>query len=121
MINDPIGDTIIRLKNLQNAKKGKTIIPFSRFRFAFCQLLSRHDFLNKVEKKDNQLVVELGKKTLSFRRFSRLSQKIYVSAKKIPRLSPNRILIISTPKGLMSGLEAKQKNLGGELIGEVSS
>lgn len=122
MINDPIGDTIVRIKNAQRSARKEVIIPFSNFRFAFLNLLLEEKRLQKVEKiSEREVKVEIGDRQFNFFRVSRLGQKIYAKAKKIPRAKKiGGFVVVSTPSGLMSGKNAQIKKVGGEVIGEVN-
>lgn len=119
---DPIGDTIIRIRNAQASGKKEIIIPFSKLRLALTELLQKEGFLSKVKKNEpRELEVALADREFSFARISRLGQRIYAKAKKIPRpKTPLGLIIVSTPNGLMTGKAARQKNLGGEIIGEIN-
>lgn len=137
MVNDPIGDTLIQIKNGYLAKKSTVIIPYSKFKHELLKLLVREGFISEVEVKK-----ETNKKTLTVNlkykdtesasgnrgepvltdivRVSKPGLRVYVKNNNIPRvLGGLRIAIISTPKGLMTDKQARKKKLGGELICKI--
>lgn len=137
MVNDPIGDTLIQIKNGYLAKKSTVIIPYSKFKHELLKLLVREGFISEVEVKK-----ETNKKTLTVDlkykdtesasgnrgepvltdivRVSKPGLRVYVKSNNIPRvLGGLRIAIISTPKGLMTDKQARKKKLGGELICKI--
>lgn len=127
MVNDPIGDFLIQLKNGYLANKKELSIPNSKMKESLARLLLKEGYLGKVEvitrektKKSLKLKLvynEKISKLTNVRRVSKPGMKVYVSKKNIPRvLGGFGIAIISTPSGLMTGKEAKEKGLGGEFI-----
>ena len=133
MVNNPIIDMLIRLKNAQMAKSEYVWIPSSITKFNIANILKDSGYLSNVEKKKKKakkaeheyLVLQVkyvdGQGALSgVKLISRPSRKIYIKSKDIkPVRSGHGISVISTPKGMMSSKEARKQNLGGELLFEI--
>ena len=119
--------TIIR--NGQMAQKEAIKVPYSNFKFELAKFLSDLGFLGKVEKagKKEKRYLEINLKydddkqgaISKIQRVSKSSRKTYGSYASL-RWPSGSVLIVSTPKGLMTGEKAKKNKLGGELICLVS-
>ena len=125
MITDPIADMLTRIRNAQHARKEFVIIPHSKQKLAILKLLEEYKFVGEVseikENKFPEIRVDLktGEK-FQFNRVSKAGRRIYLKAAEIkPVLSGLGISVISTSAGLLTGKEAKKKNLGGEVICEI--
>lgn len=128
MVNDPIADLLIRIKNAYLARKDLVEMPWSKILEGMAKILKDCGYLKKAEVKRNKfktLVLSLqyikGRPALTdVRRVSKPGVRRYIKAKNIkPVLDGLGIVIISTPEGLMTGKEAKKKSLGGEILAEV--
>lgn len=125
MIINPTGDFLIRIKNAVLAGRPDLSVPKNKQVVSVSKLLVRSKYLSRVEdNKDGTLTVfpeRDGKKfkISGVRNFSRPGLRRYLRAASIPRPTRAGMVIISTSKGVMSGEEAKKKNLGGELLAEV--
>lgn len=132
-MTDPITDMLNRIRNAQAVLHETVSIPFSKLKYEIAKILEKEKLIEKLEKKGRttkrvmeitlKYVVEDGDKKpmiLGLKRISKPGQRIYSSSKKI-RGSRGKYgtLIISTPKGLMIGKEAKRQKLGGEVICEI--
>lgn len=128
MHTDPIADMLTRLRNADHAGLAETHVPYSKIKEAMLQVIAKHGLITsfKVEKNKNgfkEIIVALKKRpmALHIRRISKPGQRIYVKADKIQAvLSGLGITILSTPKGIMSGKEARKNKLGGELLCEIA-
>lgn len=132
-VNYPLGDFLIRIKNGYLVKKEKVTAPWSKIKEAVAALLKKNlfiaDYQVKEEKKSGgkKIVVKLryssqGEPALrEVSLFSKPGRRIYVNYRRIPypKGGEGGMVIISTPAGIMRGKEARQKKLGGEVIGEV--
>jgi len=124
---DPISNMIAIIKNGYLAKKQAINIPYSRLNEEIAKKILEAGFLEAVEvgEKDRKLKISLGyqdSKPLirGIERISKPSLRFYTSTKKIPRILGGRgEVIISTPKGVLTGREAKKAKLGGELLLKV--
>ncbi len=127
LITDPVGDTIIRIKNAYLVGKREVWIPHSKLAEAIVRVLQNYNFIEDFQIKKNGrdfLVVFLYEKSkkafTDARQISKPGCRKYVRVKDIPYVRDGYgICILSTPQGIMSGREARQRNLGGELLLEV--
>lgn len=128
---DPIADFLVRIKNGYLARKKQVESPWSKMREAVAHLLVKHGYLarvkvDKIDQVRKKIVVELkynseGRPAVTdVRRLSKPGRRLYTSADKIPyALGGVGITIVSTSRGIMTDREARKKNLGGEIIGQV--
>lgn len=126
---DPISDMLIRIKNGYLARKNEVLIPWSKTREAIANLLAREKYLTEVKIKTSGAKKEIITKLLYEKKVpaltdvkivSKPSIRIYVKKSKIQRVVNGLgIAIISTPAGLLTDKEAREKGLGGELICEI--
>lgn len=125
MVNYPVGDLLTRIRNGAMARKREILVPYSKLKHAVCQTLAKEGYLSEVKKDKDILRVVLAYKRrwptiTGVRNISRPGLRLYRGARDLPRpLGGAGISIISTPKGVMSNKEARRKNLGGEVLGEV--
>ena len=122
---DPIADMLVAIKNGYMAKKSQVLVPYSKFKFEIAKVLEKENFVGKVQMKDNLILVDIiydnkNPKLHQIKKVSKLGLRIYIKSKNIKKVKGGRgITIISTPKGVMAGHDAKKKNLGGEVICQV--
>ena len=127
---DPIGDLLTRLRNAYLARKEEISVPFSGIKSDILKILKKNKYVVdfsevEVAKGRKQLVVTLNnvRETLYVPTFTRIStpgQRIYLGAKDIKKSRNGKgIYIVSTPKGVVTGYEARSLNVGGELLCEV--
>lgn len=126
---DPIADMLTQIRNAIAVNKTEIQLPHSILKEQVAKLLSSNGFLNSVSsQKDgsrNILVISINDADhpaalSNLKRLSRPGRRLYVNADRIPTVRRGRgMVVVSTPKGLMTGKEAKDKRLGGELICEV--
>lgn len=125
MVNDSVGDALIRIKNGYLVLKQEVTIPYSKLVLNLCQLLVKEGFIETLEKKERDIVVKLKYEGRSpaltdIRRVSKPSLRVYKGVKRLPRvLSGYGVAIISTPKGLLTDKEARKNGVGGEVMAEV--
>jgi small subunit ribosomal protein S8 len=126
MVTDPIADFLIRVGNALNARKESVSIPNSKMTRALAELLSREGYIGEVDtKKDNGLTISLLYKdgrpgVLGSKRISKLSRRMYMGVRDIkPIRHGHGLLVLSTPQGLMTGKEAREKRVGGEALFEI--
>ena len=130
MQTDPLADFLTTIRNASRAAKGEVRVPWSRMRSDVAHILKNEGYLTEVEKvapdKENtgkpvlRITLRGSGKTRSITQITRVSKpgrRQYVGAKEIPRvLGGMGISVISTPRGVMAGHQAKKQNLGGELL-----
>ncbi len=125
MVVDPIADFLTRIRNAQRARKNSLTIPYSTIKHAIADVMKKNNFLEKVTKDTSGkfpiLVLELPEKEINLSRVSHCGQRIYTKAKDIRKtVNGFGISIISTSQGVMTGYEARSKNIGGEFLCEIS-
>lgn len=127
-MHDPISDFLTRIRNASAAKLSSVVIPYSKTKEAIAQVLKKEGYvasysiegdkvkqLNLVLKYSNGQGVITGLKQISTPGLRR-----YVSVSKIPKvLGGMGVSILTTPKGVLSGADAKKFNIGGEVICHV--
>ena len=127
---DPIGDMFTRIRNGQLRLLKNVEMPSSNFRLKVLEVLKNEGFISSfhIEKKDNNkvsLVVDLkyyeGTPVIKeIKRVSKPGRRVFSRADSIPRIQNGLGLdIISTNKGVMSDIEARKNNVGGEIICRV--
>jgi len=120
MVNDPVSDLIIRIKNASMVGKPEVELPYSKLKHAIADVLVKEGYLAAAEKQGKK-----AKKTLALtlkdgavsdvRRISKPGRRLYVkSADIFPVKFGQGRRIISTPAGILTGEEAREKNVGGE-------
>jgi small subunit ribosomal protein S8 len=130
MQTDPIADLLTRIRNGARAKHPRVDIPASKLKVEIARILKDEGYLANFK-----LVEEKGKKTLRvFLRYTPDRRSVITDLKRISRPGSRRyagkadirqvvggmgISIMSTPRGLMTGQEARKENLGGEVLCEV--
>ncbi|MGE5597545.1 MAG: 30S ribosomal protein S8 [Hyphomicrobiales bacterium] len=128
-MNDPIADMLTRLRNAVLARHDAVLIPSSRMKESIAAVLKNEGFIRDYQvlrdegKPQPQLKVELGyagrKQPIltGLQRVSKPGLRVYVHRDEIPRVYGGLgIAILSTPKGVMTGQEARRQSVGGELL-----
>ena len=128
-LSDPIGDMIARVKNAQARKHKKVELPSSKFKSKIADILKNEGFIKdfkvSTEEKKNILSLELkyhsGNPVISnFERVSKPGRRIFSSADSLPKINNGLgIAILSTPKGVMTDIDARKQRVGGEVICKV--
>lgn len=123
-------DLLTKIKNAQAAKLSNVKVPFSKTDLVIAELLQKHNFVDSVEKKGRMpkriLDIKLryspeGSGAITGIEFlSKPSRRLYGGYRDLaPVLSGYGLLIVSTPKGIMTGSEAKKEKLGGALLFKI--
>jgi len=124
-MTDPISDMLTRIRNAQKALLKTVQCPHSKMKVAIAKILKTEGYIAEVAvdggvRKTLKLTLKYaGKKGIivGLRRISTPGLRRYVAATDIPQvLGGLGVSIVSTSQGLMSGAEARKKNLGGELL-----
>ncbi len=128
-LNDPISDMIARIKNGQMRSFKKIEMPSSVFKIKILNVLKSegfiHDYaLGENGKKSNitiNLKYKMGNPVINnIQRISKPGRRIYSSAESLPKINNGLgVAIVSTPKGVMSDIDARKQNIGGEIICKV--
>jgi len=126
-LNDPLSDLIARIANAQQRKKPKVSSPGSRLRVSVLDVLKNEGFIrgySSVEHKDGRSELEIELKYFDgepvIREISRISKpgrRVYVAVRNLPRINNGLgVAILSTPKGVMADHDARDANVGGEVL-----
>jgi small subunit ribosomal protein S8 len=126
-LNDPVGDLITRIRNAQMRKKSKVSTPGSKLRGRLLDVLKSEGYIRgytSVEHKDGRSEFEIELKYFDgapvireIERVSKPGRRVYVSVKTLPRVNNGLgISILSTPKGVMADHDARDQNVGGEIL-----
>ena len=128
-LSDPIGDMIARIKNAQSRNHKKVELPSSNFKVKIADILKNEGFIKdfKINPVNNKPVLSLELKYHSgnpvintFERVSKPGRRIFSSAIGLPKINNGLgIAIISTPKGVMTDIDARKQRVGGEIICKV--
>ena len=128
-MQDPIADMLTRIRNAAAAGLEKVAIPLSKEKKAIAEVLMEEGYLSAVsvegEGVKSQIVVELkyvGTKAVieGIERVSKSSCRVHCGSREIPRVRNGLgIVVLSTPKGIMSGRKAAKENVGGEILCRV--
>ena len=128
-LSDPIGDMIARVKNAQARSHKKVELPSSNFKAKIADILKNEGFIKdfKVGGDEKKPVLSLELKYYSgnpvistFERVSKPGRRIFSSADSLPKINGGLgIAIVSTPKGVMTDVEARKQKVGGEIICKV--
>jgi small subunit ribosomal protein S8 len=126
VVSDPIADMLTRIRNANKVRHDSLIIPSSKLKLEITRILKDEGFIRdyryKEDNKQGQLTIYLKymnkEKTINnLKRISKPGLRVYVKKDEIPEvLGGLGIAIISTSKGIMTGKEALQRHLGGEVI-----
>jgi small subunit ribosomal protein S8 len=130
VITDPIADFLTRIRNANSAHHQTVDIPASKMKKAVAEILREEGFIRGYELVQEgpqgtlRVTLKYGpekeKVITGLRRISRPGLRVYTSRTEIPRfLGGLGLVIMSTPKGIMSGKRAKREGYGGEVLAYV--
>ena len=130
MVGDPIGDFIIRLKNAGAVKHESVSVPHSKLKMAIAEVLKDAGFVKNVEKRGKKIrktiAVDLlynkdgSPRITEVKRISKPSRRIYKAAGEIhPVRYGKGEVIVSTPRGVLTGAQARKERVGGEVLFEI--
>jgi small subunit ribosomal protein S8 len=115
-LNDPLGDLIARIRNAQMRSKSKVSTPGSTLRARVLDVLKNEGYIRGYS------TVEYGNGRTEFvireiARVSKPGRRVYASVKTLPRINNGLgVSILSTPKGVMADHDARDQNVGGEIL-----
>jgi small subunit ribosomal protein S8 len=129
-MSDPLGDMLTRIRNAQMRKSSKVSTPGSQLRRHVLDVLQTEGYIRGYSTTDfengrSEFEIELkyfdGEPVIrDIERVSRPGRRVYASVKNIPRVNNGLgVSILSTPKGVMSDAEARDQNVGGEVLCRV--
>lgn len=126
---DPIADMLSRIRNAIAVHKTEVSMPYSKSKEAVAKLLADNGFLTSISVADatigKTLSITINSDSENARiteivRLSKPGRRYYTKAREIPVIKRGRgLVIVSTSKGMMTGVEARNQGVGGELICKV--
>ena len=130
MVNDPLGDFVVRLKNAGAIKRSSVSVPHSALKYAIAEKLRDAGYVKAVEKKGKKVrkMIDVALKydesgvhvIHGARRISKPGRRMYKKAHEImPIRYGHGSLILSTPKGIKTDKEARKEKVGGEALFEI--
>ena len=125
-MNDPVGDLLTRIRNAQMRNKSKVTSPSSKLRESLLEVLKNEGYIRgyAVVEKDGRSELEIELKYFDvepvireIERVSKPGRRVYTSVKNMPRINNGLgVTIVSTPKGVMADHDARDANVGGEIL-----
>ncbi len=130
MTTDPIADMLTRIRNANQMRYKEVEVPASKIKLEIAKILKETGFIvdYKIKKNDTQDTIVLFLKygqnkervITGLKRISKPGLRVYANAKEMPRvLNGLGIAIVSTSKGVMTDKEAREANLGGEVLAYI--
>ena len=126
MMNDPLGDLLSRIRNAQMRNKSKVNSPNSRLRESVLEVLKAEGYIRgyAVVEREGRSEIEIELKYFEgepvireIARISKPGRRVYASVKNLPRINNGLgVAIVSTPKGVMADHDARDANVGGEVL-----
>ncbi len=128
-VTDPIADLLARVRNAAAAQKHEMFVPYSKIKSEIIRILKDEGYITDFELDTTaahpriKITNKIANRTSAItglKRVSRPGLRRYVGAQEIPRvLGGMGVAILSTPRGVLSGREAKKQNVGGELLAYI--
>ena len=125
-MNDPLGDLLSRIRNAQMRNKSKVTSPNSRLRESVLDVLKNEGYIRgyTVVQREGRSEIEIELKYFDgepvireIERVSKPGRRVYTSVKNMPRINNGLgVTIVSTPKGVMADHDARDANVGGEIL-----
>lgn len=129
MVTDPIADLITQIKNAGAVGKASITVPFSALKSSVAQVLEKEGYVGSVTTRGRKVKksLEIGIKyhegkprVTGAERISKPSRRVYVGAEDIkPVRQGHGRLILSTPQGIVTGMEAQKAHSGGEVLFKI--
>ena len=125
MLTDPIADMLTRIRNAHLALHKEVRVPRSKMKEALAAIFKQEGYVDEVSVEDRSIKIHLryhkGKAAIAgLQRISTPGRRVYVSHTNIPVVQNGLgICILSTSAGVMDGLSAREKKVGGELLCEI--
>ena len=130
MMTDPLADMLTRIRNGQQARKSAVMSPASKLRAGVLDVLQREGYIRGYSKTESdtgkpafsiELKYQEGRPVIAeLHRVSKPGRRVYSGIKDLPRYYGGLgISVLSTPRGVLSDNEARQQNVGGEVLCRV--
>lgn len=124
-MTNPIADLFTRISNAKFANNEEVVIPYSGYKVMILNVLKKEGYIGDIKEEKESGIIRVNFKNI-VRHFEKIkivskpSSKIYVRKNKIPRSKGGYgVVILSTPKGVMSDSDARKVGVGGEIVCEV--
>ena len=127
-LSDPIGDMLARIKNSLMRNHSKVKLPSSKFKMKLAEVLKSEGYIIDYKATDEKKpILEINLKynsgnpvNSSIERVSKPGRRVFSSAESLPKINNGLgIAIVSTPRGVMTDIDARKQNIGGEIICKV--
>ncbi len=129
-LSDPLGDMLTRIRNAAGRRKSSVSTPASNLRARVLEVMKNEGYIrgySRTDHKDGKSEIEIelkyhddGPVIREISRVSRPGRRVYVSVKSIPHVANGLgISILSTPKGVMADHDAREQNVGGEILCQI--
>ncbi len=125
-MNDPVGDLLSRIRNAQMRNKSSVTSPASKLRESLLEVLKSEGYIRgyTVTEREGRSEIEIELKYFDgepvireIERVSKPGRRVYTSVKNLPRINNGLgVAIVSTPKGVMADHDAREANVGGEIL-----
>jgi small subunit ribosomal protein S8 len=125
-MNDPLGDLLARIRNAQMRSKSKVTSPGSKLRESVLEVLKSEGYIRgfAVVERDGRTELEVELKYFDgepvireIERISKPGRRVYTSVRNLPRINNGLgVAVVSTPKGVMADHDARDANVGGEIL-----
>ena len=125
-MNDPLGDLLTRIRNAQMRNKSKVSSPGSKLRESVLEVLKSEGYIRgyAVVEREGRSEIEIELKYFDgepvireIERVSKPGRRVYTSVRNLPRINNGLgVAIVSTPKGVMADHDARDANVGGEIL-----
>lgn len=121
---DPISSMLIMLKNASTANRPAILVPFSKVKLSIATVLQKEGYISEINKKTKDghpgLELVIGKKISGVARVSKPSRRMYMGVGEIrPVKNGTGLLVLTTPKGVLTGAEARKEMVGGEPLFKI--
>ena len=128
-VTDPVGDLLTRIRNGQRARKDSVLTPASKLRARVLDVLQREGYIRGYSDEQMGPIAGIRIELKYFEgqpaikhvaRVSKPGRRVYSGSQELPRVRNGLgITIVSTPRGVLSDAEAREQNVGGEVLAEV--
>ena len=125
-MNDPVGDLLTRIRNAQMRNKSKVSSPGSKLRESLLEVLKSEGYIRgfSVTEREGRSELDIELKYFDgapvireIERVSKPGRRVYTSVRNMPRINNGLgVTIVSTPKGVMADHDARDANVGGEIL-----
>lgn len=128
---DSISDMLTRIRNAMHSKQRQVEIPYSKLKYEIARVLMQEGYISNFQEMENEgvkkkILVQLkysedGKPIIyGLKRISKPSRRVYVKCDELPKVIGGMgVTILSTPKGILTDREARNEQVGGEVLCQV--